>query len=529
MTDTQIKTVRLPRASLAPNGWNPNVMTEEEQEELKKEIQHLGRVPKPVVVRVNGDGYEIVDGEQTWQAAVGILEELECEVITADDFEAMRQTYKRNQHGKHDRVREGRMFKQMLAMRKKTSQRNLAEEIGISEGTIRNSLMYADVAEKIGTEEAASWAGESIFVNKMTVAQIRTADAMTAEMVKEWVEAGLPEDTLEKLRGKHWMGTESLVKAVGESGLWQFSRGDWDHRLQQVAKWHSFEQSYAGFNLGQLRQYTRFYFEGKWQVRDEEMMTSILEMVMDPESKPPSFKLTAEEFGQVIEEAGNESHGDFYRRVTAAVLLKTGSLPDKDRKDPREVLAENELLAAPEWTRLGEGCARLRLAIWKEDGEYFNSSERAVLEQAKRAAIAKVKASDRPAPKEKLMWGIMGEQWEMLARWRIRKEAGVLVLEKNGTTRTEGQLAMDIALAIRLYDGPDDERAKWLAKRLVALNKVELLVILSCIQKNDWLSYTVDWARKVTGHAQGKDASDAEECVSVTQSENEEQDEVSNG
>jgi hypothetical protein len=127
------------------------------------------------------------------------------------------------------------------------------------------------------------------------------------------------------------------------------------------------------------------------------------------------------------------------------------------------------------------------------------------------------------------MWGIMGEQWEMLARWRIRKEAGVLVLEKNGTTRTEGQLAMDIALAIRLYDGPDDERAKWLAKRLVALNKVELLVILSCIQKNDWLSYTVDWARKVTGHAQGKDASDAEECVSVTQSENEEQDEVSNG
>src|SRR5690606_29130015 len=92
-------------AAIKPNDYNPNRMTDDEFAELVAEVRHLGRLPKPVVVRPNGDGYVIVDGEHGWRAAQEVgLPEITCEVIEVDDFEAMRQTYKRNQHGQHNPV-----------------------------------------------------------------------------------------------------------------------------------------------------------------------------------------------------------------------------------------------------------------------------------------------------------------------------------------------------------------------------------------------------------------------------------------
>src|SRR5262245_31921214 len=105
-------TLRLiPTDSLRPNSYNPNRMEPDEFQELLTEVNHLGRLPKPVVVRPNGEGYLIVDGEHGWRAAKAAgLPSVPCEVIDADDFEAMRQTYKRNQHGTHHPALLGRMF-----------------------------------------------------------------------------------------------------------------------------------------------------------------------------------------------------------------------------------------------------------------------------------------------------------------------------------------------------------------------------------------------------------------------------------
>ncbi len=108
----------LPTERLSANDYNPNHMSDEAFAELVAEVRHLGRLPKPVVVRPNGDGYMIVDGEHGWRAALETgLTDVPCEVIDADDFESMRQTYKRNQHGTHDPVRLGRMFRQMTEAR----------------------------------------------------------------------------------------------------------------------------------------------------------------------------------------------------------------------------------------------------------------------------------------------------------------------------------------------------------------------------------------------------------------------------
>src|SRR5688572_15194569 len=90
---------------LHPNGYNPNEMSDAEFAELVAEVRHLGRIPKPVIVRPNAAGYVIVDGEHGWRAAKEAgFETVPCEVVDIDDFEAKRQTYKRNQHGTHNPV-----------------------------------------------------------------------------------------------------------------------------------------------------------------------------------------------------------------------------------------------------------------------------------------------------------------------------------------------------------------------------------------------------------------------------------------
>ena len=74
------------------------------------------------------------------------LPEVRCEISEADDFEARLQTLKRNQHGSHNPLLEGLVFKQMMKERR-LSQRKLANQIAISEATIRNRLSYVALRE----------------------------------------------------------------------------------------------------------------------------------------------------------------------------------------------------------------------------------------------------------------------------------------------------------------------------------------------------------------------------------------------
>jgi hypothetical protein len=187
----------LPVEALHPNDYNPNRMTEAEFAELVAEVRHLGRQPKPVIVRPDGDGYAIVDGEHGWRAAreVGSAE-VPCEVIDADDFEAMRQTYKRNQHGTHDPVLLGRMFRRMVEARG-ISRRELAAEMDVSEGSVRNALLYADAADLRNSYAASGsspWSPEldkpDERIAKLAVRQAREYAKLPPPIRDIWLNAG---------------------------------------------------------------------------------------------------------------------------------------------------------------------------------------------------------------------------------------------------------------------------------------------------------------------------------------------------
>ena len=107
----------IPVGDLAPNGYNPNHMSDKEFAEYLAEVKHHGHLSKPIVVRRLNDGkFEIIDGEHGWRAAKKLgFDEVLCENLgDVDDLEARRQTYKRNRGGQDNPVLLGRMFREML-------------------------------------------------------------------------------------------------------------------------------------------------------------------------------------------------------------------------------------------------------------------------------------------------------------------------------------------------------------------------------------------------------------------------------
>jgi hypothetical protein len=200
-----IKIQQIPCSQIDANDYNPNVLTEEEFEELLAEVRHLGRLPKPVVVRRQGDRLVVVDGQQGLKAAKAAdMTSVPCEVIELDEFEAMRQTYKRNRHGNPDPVLLGRMFRRMMGLRR-LSGRALAREIMVSEGTVRNALLYADAAE---VRNRYAPVGADHDIAKLAVQEVRQYLRLPEGGRDAWLDGGgeLPATDPEGDAEKHAVG-----------------------------------------------------------------------------------------------------------------------------------------------------------------------------------------------------------------------------------------------------------------------------------------------------------------------------------
>jgi ParB-like chromosome segregation protein Spo0J len=201
-----IAIMMLPVTSLKPNSWNPNTIDKENWKQQVEETRRLGRPAKPIVVRAKGKHYQIVDGEHSWKAALECgLTEVPCEVISADDFEAMFQSFKRNLHGVENQVKLGRMFRRMLDA-KKLSNRDLASQLGVAEGTIRNVLLYAGAADlrnhyaaEMGNKDAPAVDAE---IAKLSVKEIRRYVELPEKDRDEWFDGGRRMDQADRLNQK---------------------------------------------------------------------------------------------------------------------------------------------------------------------------------------------------------------------------------------------------------------------------------------------------------------------------------------
>ncbi len=210
MDTTTLTLVMIPLDELRPNEFNPNRQTDEEFRQNVEEVRRLNGLPKPIVVRQTKAGLEIVDGEYGWRTAKEAgLTEVPCVIIDADKFEAMRQCYKRNHHGRDSRVKRGKMFLQMMEERG-LSERALAKEMDISAGTISNDLDYLKALE---LRNSCAGDDHEEEIDKLSIRQVHQYLELPAEIRDTWLDAG---GDMAAFNGSDVSG---LLKPIIESGL----------------------------------------------------------------------------------------------------------------------------------------------------------------------------------------------------------------------------------------------------------------------------------------------------------------------
>ncbi len=367
-------TVRpLPTGALRPNDYNPNRMAGSEFAELVEEVRHLGRLPKPVVVREAEGGYLIVDGEHGWRAATEAgLAEIACEVIEADDFEAMRQTYKRNQHGTHDRAALGQMFRRMMEERE-ISNRGLAKEINVSEGTVRNALLVAEAAKVRNAyapekgETADDWA-----FSRMTVAQARLYVALPEGIRDAWLNAGcpdewgMPEDTV--LEDPEWYARELVDTGIVEV----FERGSWGQSAKKAYELYEWRRNHLRLLGDDIDAYIRPV------VKYHSARPTAIELLNRLPMRGGKPILTPEEWADALRVAWNKGEKVYellgmFGDIAKLKAAETG-LPAEDLEDPRIALKKMEVEQdAPDFIREADITLRDKHFLTKGADRYFDA------------------------------------------------------------------------------------------------------------------------------------------------------------
>lgn len=382
---------------LKPNDYNPNSMSPEGFAELVAEVRHLGRVPKPIIVRPNGSGYVIVDGEHGWRAAGEVgLAKVPCEVIAVDDFEARRQTFKRNQHGEHCPLRLGRMFRQMMAQRG-LSQRALAKEIEVSEGTIRNVLAYADAADMRN-----SYAPENAdtVMSKLRIRQVRTYVDLPKGIRDPWLDDGADIDRLWTLGQCTDKGQKFCVERPEE---WEVLI---DANLHHPLARYSFDYAHDLWLLWHWRNNI---------LRHAPWVDAYIGPMIDHGLKAPTVKrlipvsrddsgawqplVSPERWIEIIADAAARSEKagvsieDIVHAHVRPDLREQGI--DYDYSDPRVIEAVEAIEAGPDYLKDADIALTDKLAILRAEADVDVDT----LDEAKRQAVKTMKAKEEALTK----------------------------------------------------------------------------------------------------------------------------------
>ena len=177
----------LPIEKLRPNAKQPRtVFDEDELDELVHSIGEFG-VLQPVVVRPDGDGFEIVMGERSWRAAGKAgLDTIPAVVRETTDVAMLRDALLENIHRVElNPLEEGAAYQQLLEEFGVT-QDQLAETLGRSRPTITNTIRLLSLPVAVQSKVAAGVlsAGHAralMSVKTGEADQVRLAERIVAE------------------------------------------------------------------------------------------------------------------------------------------------------------------------------------------------------------------------------------------------------------------------------------------------------------------------------------------------------------
>lgn len=160
-------------SEIHPNPNQPRThFNETELEELSESIRAHG-VLQPLLVRKDGDGYEIIAGERRYQASkIAGLEEVPVVIKDVDDQEMLQLALIENlQRSDLNPIEEAKGYRQLIKASGMT-QEALSKAVSKSRSTITNSLRLLDLPQRVQ---------DLLFESKLTAGHARAILAVPFE------------------------------------------------------------------------------------------------------------------------------------------------------------------------------------------------------------------------------------------------------------------------------------------------------------------------------------------------------------
>ena len=152
-TDSEAISFRVEVDRITPSPFQPRRTFDEAKiEELASSIRNQGII-QPLVVRRNGDGYELIAGERRWRAAMRAgLTHVPIVVRDASDHEALQLALVENlQREDLNPIEEANGYRRLLE-EFHWSQEEMAEKVGKSRPAIANSMRLLSLPTEVQQE-----------------------------------------------------------------------------------------------------------------------------------------------------------------------------------------------------------------------------------------------------------------------------------------------------------------------------------------------------------------------------------------
>jgi hypothetical protein len=247
--------------------------------------------------------------------------------------------------------------------------------------------------------------------------------------------------------------------------------------MEQWDKYETYHWCVGGITREMIRPYTKHYFQGAYPVRAERDLPSnfyinqALQLVVDPASNPPSFRVSPEEFEGAIKQARS---ADEFAKLLEAIILEKGLIvpPYEKRSHVEERLRAAEVQRfAPDYIKDCPWSIGAKYALWKHATHESDQIQLSVeeLEQIKRKLSAGDPPPQRDARPDDIAWWIRREVHNLAADSRR---------ETQWNNMTEQQIARQIAERLPLYDKKTNRRELLeLTQKLGTFKKTELMLI----------------------------------------------------